>query len=53
LEEEVIEDARKRLADPDRIFGVLVRVWHVDKDGSDVLESCLVDRYVILGEYRG
>jgi hypothetical protein len=53
LEEEVIEDTRKGLADPDRIFGVLVRVWRVDEDGSDVLESRPVNRHVFLGEYQG
>jgi hypothetical protein len=53
LEKEVIEDAQKGLTDPNRIFGVLVRVWRVDEDGSDLLESCPVDGHIILGKYRG
>jgi hypothetical protein len=52
LEKIVVEDAREGLADPDRVFRVLVRVWRVDEDGSDVLESHPVDRHIILGKYR-
>jgi hypothetical protein len=51
LEKEVIEDAQKGLTDPDGILGVLIRVWHVDEDGSGVLESCPVDRHVVLRKY--
>jgi hypothetical protein len=53
LEEEVIEDAWKGLTDPDGIFRVLVRVWRVNEDGSDVLESCPVDRHIVLRKYQG
>jgi hypothetical protein len=53
LEKEVVENTREGLADPDRVFGVLIRMWRVDEDGSDFLEPCPVDRHIILGIYRG
>jgi hypothetical protein len=53
LEKEVVEDARKGLANPNRVFRVLVWVWRVNEDGSNILEPCPVDRHVILGKYQG
>jgi hypothetical protein len=50
LEEEV-EDTPEGLANPNRVFGVLIWVWCVDEDGSNVLESSPVDRYVLLRKY--
>jgi hypothetical protein len=53
LEKEVIEDTREGLANPNWVFGVLVWVWRVDEDGSNVLESRPADRHVFLREFQG